>query len=219
MLVICKINSLLLTFKYLLLTFKLLVKLIIHYSILTFKMNVRIIDNRLIKTIPGQNTRPTTSKVREALFNIWQGKIENCTWLDLCAGNGVMSAEALCRGAKEIIAIEKNAKAVQIIKTNLENLVGSQQSFKVLRGDVLIYIKKLKKKSFDKIYFDPPYQSKLYKPILELIVHFNLLKEGGEIAVEYDPKIWKETEINGLEITRYKNYGKTSLVFYHRYSI
>ena len=177
-------------------------------------MNVRIIDNRLIKTIPGQNSRPTTSKVREALFNIWQGKIENCSWLDLCAGNGVMSAEALCRGAKEVIAIEKNPKAYKVTRNNLENIVTSQQSCKVLKGDVLIYIKKLRKKSFDKIYFDPPYKSQLYIPVLELIAELNLLTEDGEIAVEYDPKIWKEIDIKGLEITRYKNYGKTALVFY-----
>ena len=57
-----------------------------------------------------------------------------------------MSAEALCRGAKEIIAIEKNPKAAKVTRNNLENLVTSEQSFKVLRGDVLIYIKKLRKK-------------------------------------------------------------------------
>jgi 16S rRNA (guanine966-N2)-methyltransferase len=181
-------------------------------------MTIRIYGNRLIKTLAGQNTRPTTSKVREALFNIWQQEIYDCCWLDLCAGNGVMSAEALLRGAKEVIAIEKNPKACGIIKQNLENILQQEQAFKILKGDLLIFLKKLPPKTFDKIYFDPPYESNLYQPVLNLISQLKLLNDHGEIAVEYDPKLWKETEIKGLEISRYKNYGKTALIFY-RYQV
>ena len=61
-------------------------------------MPLRIYGNRQLKTLPGQATRPTTGRVREALFNIWRGSIVGCDWLDLCAGNGVMGAEALCPG-------------------------------------------------------------------------------------------------------------------------
>jgi len=57
---------------------------------------MRIYGNRPIKTLAGQLTRPTTARVREALFNIWQQKLSGCRWLDLCAGNGSMGAEALC---------------------------------------------------------------------------------------------------------------------------
>ena len=60
---------------------------------------MRIYGNRQLKTLPGQITRPTPARVREAVFNIWQGSVENCRWLDLCAGSGSMGAEALCRGA------------------------------------------------------------------------------------------------------------------------
>jgi len=179
-------------------------------------MTTRIYGNRLIKTLSGQNTRSTTSKVREALFNIWQGQIENCAWLDLCAGNGVISAEALCRGAKEVIAIEKNNQSCQIIKYNLQTILQPEQTFKILKGDVLIYLKKLAPKTFDKIYFDPPYQSNLYQPVLNLIKEYNLLTDSGEIAVEHNPKFWQDIEIKGLEISRYKNYGKTTLVFYQK---
>ena len=67
---------------------------------------------------------------------------------------------------------------------------------------------------FDLIYFDPPYQSGLYKPILELIVNHNLLHEQGEIAVEHNPKFWQATAIIGLKMVREKSYGNTSLTFY-----
>ena len=74
-------------------------------------MAVRIYGNREIKTLPGEETRPTSARVREALFNIWQGRILGCRWLDLCAGSGAMGAEALCRGAAEVVGIEKSGAA------------------------------------------------------------------------------------------------------------
>ncbi|NES84802.1 MAG: hypothetical protein F6K10_27200, partial [Moorea sp. SIO2B7] len=70
---------------------------------------MRIYGNRQLKTLPGRSTRPTSARVREALFNIWQGTILDCRWLDLCAGNGSMGAEALCRGAKMVVGIEQSA--------------------------------------------------------------------------------------------------------------
>ncbi|HEY9736425.1 MAG TPA: RsmD family RNA methyltransferase, partial [Trichocoleus sp.] len=66
-------------------------------------MSLRIYGNRTIKTLPGEATRPTASRVREALFNIWQGRVDGCRWLDVCAGSGAMGAEALCRGAAEVV--------------------------------------------------------------------------------------------------------------------
>ncbi|MER3475705.1 MAG: 16S rRNA (guanine(966)-N(2))-methyltransferase RsmD, partial [Leptolyngbya sp. ERB_1_2] len=70
-------------------------------------MSLRIYGNRSLKTLPGQETRPTLARVREAVFNIWQGSIEQCRWLDLCTGSGSMGAEALCRGASIVIGIEQ----------------------------------------------------------------------------------------------------------------
>lgn len=175
---------------------------------------MRIYGNRDLKTLAGQETRPTTAKVRQALFNIWQGKIEDCSWLDLCTGNGIMGGEALCRGAQEVVGIEKNSKACYIIKENWEKLAQPEQKFKVLKGDVLTKISSLKGHKFDLIYFDPPYQSNLYNKVLELIAEYSLLKSGGEIAVEHEIKYWQTTSIEGWEICRQKVYSNTSLSFY-----
>ena len=81
-------------------------------------MPLRIYGNRQLKTVPGQTTRPTTGRVREALFNIWQGSISGCHWLDICAGNGVMGAEALCRGAAAVVGIEQAGLACRTIQQN-----------------------------------------------------------------------------------------------------
>ena len=175
---------------------------------------MRIHGNRQLKTLPGRETRPTSAKVREAVFNIWQGTILDCRWLDLCAGNGSMGAEALCRGAASVVGIEKSARACGIIRENWQNLATETQQIQIMRGDVVQRLKSLAGKQFSHIYFDPPYQSKLYQPVLEAIAHYNLLTADGELAVEYNPRYWQPQEIETLQINRQKSYGKTHLTFY-----
>ena len=175
---------------------------------------MRIHGNRLLTTLPGQLTRPTSAKVREALFNIWQGSIIECRWLDLCAGNGSMGAEALCRGAREVIGIERYGKACKLVKQNWQKFATENQKFKVIKGDVVKVLKTLEEEQFDHIYFDPPYASQLYQPVLEAIVTYQLLKNYGEIAVEHNPKLWQAIKINGLEICQEKYYGNNAITFY-----
>ena len=164
---------------------------------------MRIYGNRQLKTLPGQATRPTPARVREALFNIWRGSISGCRWLDLCAGNGSMGAEALCRGAKVVVGIEQSGRACSIIRQNWQSLASSEQ-YQILRGDVLMRLKTLYGQHFDRIYFDPPYASDLYQPVLEAIAQYSILAPGGEMAVEHTPK-WQAVEIPGLEICREKD--------------
>ncbi|WP_267383490.1 16S rRNA (guanine(966)-N(2))-methyltransferase RsmD [Cyanobacterium sp. uoEpiScrs1] len=175
---------------------------------------MRIYGNRSLTTLPGKLTRPTSSKVREALFNIWQDSIIECHWLDLCAGNGSMGAEALCRGAKEVIGIEIYGKACSLIRQNWQKCAVKNQEFKVIKGDVLKVLKTLEGRQFNHIYFDPPYASKLYQPVLEKIVTYKLLRKDGEIAVEHNPKLWQAIEINGLKIRQKKIYGNNAITFY-----
>jgi 16S rRNA (guanine966-N2)-methyltransferase len=176
-------------------------------------MSLRIYGNRLIKTLPGQDTRPTLAKVREAVFNIWQGTIAGCHWLDLCAGSGSMGAEALCRGAAVAVAIEQSSRACAVIEQNWKQVVTEEQQFQVMRGDVLKRLEGLIGQKFDRIYFDPPYASDLYPLVLEAIVPLMLLSTDGEMAVEQDPNR-DRIEVEGLEICREKRYGNTALTFY-----
>ncbi|OUL32485.1 16S rRNA (guanine(966)-N(2))-methyltransferase RsmD [Nostoc sp. RF31YmG] len=177
-------------------------------------MTLRIYGNRQLKTIPGQDTRPTSARVREAVFNIWQGKISGCRWLDLCAGTGSMGAEALCRGASLVVGIEQSSRACKIIQENWQQVAHADQEWKVLRGNVLHQLKTLAGKQFDIIYFDPPYASGLYQPVLEAIAHYQLLNSDGEIAAEHSSQDWTPPLIPDWEICRQKVYGNTSLTFY-----
>ncbi|TAF07700.1 MAG: 16S rRNA (guanine(966)-N(2))-methyltransferase RsmD [Nostocales cyanobacterium] len=176
-------------------------------------MSLRIYGNRLLKTLPGQETRPTSARVREAVFNIWQGEIDNCRWLDLCAGSGSMGAEALCRGASLVVGIEQSSRACAIIQQNWQQVVNNEQKFQILRGNVLQQLKKLSGQKFNRIYFDPPYASGLYEPVLEAIAHHQLLDRHGEIAVEHNPNL-TPPEIQNWQICHQKVYGNTALTFY-----
>ncbi len=176
-------------------------------------MSLRIYGNRPLKTLPGQATRPTSARVREALFNIWQEKLPNSRWLDLCAGSGAIGAEALCRGASLVIGVEQSNSACALIRENWQPLAQPSQVFQVLRGDVVPRLKALQGKQFDCIYFDPPYTSDLYEPVLEAIVQRQLLAPLGEVAVEHRPRQRAITIPPGLEICREKMYGNTVLTF------
>ena len=177
-------------------------------------MSLRIYGNRLLKTLPGQDTRPTSARVREALFNIWQGKIPGCRWLDLCAGSGSMGAEALCRGASLVVGIEQSSPAIAIIKENWQRFANQEQEWKVIQGSVVQRLKTLDGQQFDRIYFDPPYASSLYQPVLEAIAKYELLAADGEIAAEHNPHDWIPPLIPTWEICRQKVYGNTGITFY-----
>lgn len=174
---------------------------------------MRIYGNRLIKTLSGQKTRPTTARVREAVFHIWQGHIAGCHWLDLCGGSGSMGAEALCRGAQLVIGIDESTQACRVMRQNWQALAQGDQTWRVLRGDVVRRMSGLKGQVFDRIYFDPPYESGLYVGVLGAIATHNLLTPKGELAVEHAPSLSLPT-LNALRVERTKTYGNTTVTFY-----
>ena len=178
-------------------------------------MSLRIHGNRLLKTLPGQATRPTSARVREAVFNIWRVKITGYRWLDLCAGSGAMGAEALSRGAAAVVGIEQSGRACGVIRQNWRQVAKPEQSFQVMRGDVTQQLKRLAGQQFDCVYFDPPYASGLYQPVLSAIAQHSLLTPTGEIAVEHNPDCWEAESIPGLAIIRQKRYSSTALTFYN----
>jgi 16S rRNA (guanine(966)-N(2))-methyltransferase RsmD len=125
-----------------------------------------------------------------------------------------MGAEALCRGAQLVLGIEQYGRACEIIQDNWHKVATPEQDFRVLRGDVLKLLLTLAGESFDLVYFDPPYASSLYVPVLRAIALSHLLAPRGEIAVEHDPKQWQSINVEPLHISRQKVYGNTALTFY-----
>ena len=175
---------------------------------------VKIYGNRQIKTLPGLNTRPTTARVREAVFNRWHHQLQGCRWLDICAGSGSMGAEALCRDAAVVYGIDQSGEACRIIRQNWQSLASSEQHFHILRGDGVKKLAKLQGQAFDLIYFDPPYDRGLYGAVLDAIATHQLLNPTGEMAVEHRPKHSFANTPNTLYICHTRTYGNTALTFF-----
>ena len=126
-----------------------------------------------------------------------------------------MGAEALCRGASRVIGIEQSGRACSITRDNWQRFAAADQSWQVLRGDVGRRLSKLNC-AFDRIYFDPPYESGLYEGVLAAIATHNLLSPAGELGVEHAPGQTLPEEIGDIIAQRTKKYGSTAVTFYRR---
>ncbi len=157
-----------------------------------------------------KTARPTASKVREALFNIWQPWLMNAMWLDLCAGSGAMGAQALEKGARGLVAIEINPMACKIISENLAKF-SPPDRVQIIKSDAVKGIKNLNH-IFDLIYFDPPYESNLYLPVLTTID--KICHPETKIAVEHSSYNPLPKTIGNLVQTDSRQYGQTALTFF-----
>jgi 16S rRNA (guanine(966)-N(2))-methyltransferase RsmD len=156
----------------------------------------------------GMELRPTTAKVRTALINIWRGELSGSAFLDLCTGTGAIALAARQAGARFVVAVDASPKVIRKLLVH-----ANPEHFHVLRGTLPGCLAHLKTK-FDLIYFDPPYGSGLYVPVLAGIVQHQLLTDGGELAVEHHIHTPLPEQYLSLVRIRQKNYGDTVLSFY-----
>ncbi len=140
--------------------------------------------SRLIKTPKSTVTRPTSSLVRKAFFDICRNEVIECHFLDLYAGSGAMGIEALSRGAAQSTFVETNRQALHCIKENLK-LLEIEKEAVILMKEALAALKSFKKAgtSFDLIYIDPPYHLDPL-PILQCLDDFSVSERGMTIFLE-----------------------------------
>ncbi len=165
-------------------------------------------------TPDGDQTRPTTDKIKETLFNMLNPYLADAVFLDLFAGSGSIGIEALSRGAREAVFVEKKPKAIACIKKNLAHTHLSERA-QLLTCDVRKALQELNgKMTFDIIFMDPPYADGAEKWVLEYLSDSSLLKPGGQIIVEAA----KETSFAyaselGFRIMKTKEYRSNKHVF------
>lgn len=173
-----------------------------------YKKNKKIIT-------PKRYFRPTQSKVREALFNIIE--VKDKTFLDLCSGSGAIGFEALSREAKYCIFIEIDREAIKNIFTNAKNIFEDEsEKYKIKRISAEDFAKRTNEK-FDIIYFDPPYNSKIYNSVISLIIERNLLNKNGYLIVELGYEYYKKflENFNNIKCD-IKIYGETVLIIFEK---
>ena len=137
-----------------------------------------------LKCIDGLDTRPTTDRIKETLFNMLQPEIPGCHFLDLFSGSGAIGIEALSRGAKEAVFVENQRKAWSCIKENLSFTRLSDRS-RVLLADAVQALYQLEgEPAFDIIFMDPPYDRGFEKQVLEVLEHSRLVDAHTTIILE-----------------------------------
>ena len=160
----------------------------------------------------GLSTRPTSDKVKEALFSIIQFDLPDAEFLDLFSGSGQMGIEALSRGAKYAVFVDSGKKAVDCVKQNLvaTGLLGCSEVYMKSAED---YLNSCRRK-FDIVFMDPPYQEGLIEPIFEMVAR--VTDDMGMIICEIPLGAEISEEAGGFSLKRRYRYGKTELALFRK---
>lgn len=164
---------------------------------------------------PGKDTRPTTDRIKETLFNIIQDDVPGCHFLDLFSGSGGIGIEALSRGARQAVFVEFGKEALNCIRKNLEKTRLKEKAV-VLPVEVTYGISKLEKMGqiFDIIYADPPYKRDFEPKILNLLAHSAIVRQGTLVVIESSLETLPDyADENQYEIIRIKEYKTNQHVF------
>jgi len=163
----------------------------------------------------GQTVRPTAARVKESLFNILPRDFSGMKVLDLFAGTGNLSIEALSRGAEHAVLVDSSARSAAAIKGNLRRL-GLAAPTEVWVAPVAHSLKSLarRRESFDFIFLDPPYEQGWAGRALEGIDQCNLLRDSGTVVVEHSMREALKPRYGHLQLHDQRRYGDTLLSFY-----
>lgn len=167
-----------------------------------------------LKTVEGMDTRPTTDRIKETLFNMISKYLADSNFLDLFSGSGGIGIEALSRGAASAVFVEQSKKAMNCIRDNLKTTKLDKRA-ETLEMDVISALNCMEHlKKFDYIFMDPPYNELLEKKVLEYLSSSDLLSEDALIIVEAslatDFSYVKEL---GFDIVKEKVYKTNKHIF------
>lgn len=169
---------------------------------------------RRLKELTGAETRPTTDRVKESIFNIVQFDIEGRRILDLFGGTGQLGIECLSRGAAQAVFLDLRKEAAALIRENL-SWTGLADRARVIQGDYLSYLTRCGER-FDLMFLDPPYSSGMLEKALRVIAEIDILSENGIIICESSV----EEELPHLDAPYEKGkdyrYGKIKITVYRR---
>jgi 16S rRNA (guanine966-N2)-methyltransferase len=173
---------------------------------------------RRLKSPPSLQTRPTSDRLRETLFNIVARKIEGARFLDLCAGSGAVGIEALSRGAAQVTFVDRSRKMYALIQTNLKSLEVNDDEIEVVSREVLDFLQKHVRKEaepFDLVFFDPPYASDYEEVLRDMGEHaVRLISNDGMIIVEHGKRTVLSEGFAELQRFRSLRQGDSCLSFY-----
>jgi 16S rRNA (guanine966-N2)-methyltransferase len=176
--------------------------------------------SRPLRSLRGMDTRPTSDRLRETLFNVLTAgnpeALRGSVWLDLFAGTGAVGIEALSRGAKEVHFVENSAAAAEAIRKNLESL-GISEGFKILQEELPRAFWRMERQhvAADVVFIDPPYEMKdAYSHTLRALADSSLIWAMSVVIAEHDKKFDPGEDFGSLRRFRHLAHGSTALSFY-----
>lgn len=169
-----------------------------------------------LETIEGLDTRPTTDRVKESLFNLLQYDFYEKRILDIFAGSGALGLEGLSRGGQSAVFIDQNRACVEVVKKNLLKIRMTDQAT-VMQCDATSGIKRLESNTIDIVFMDPPYHKGLILPTLEALLDARVLSDSAVVVVEHEKMdVWEIP--SGYELLKSRTYGITTLTILRRAS-
>ncbi|WP_070120215.1 16S rRNA (guanine(966)-N(2))-methyltransferase RsmD [Bacillus marinisedimentorum] len=170
---------------------------------------------RPLKAVPGKNTRPTTDKVKESIFNLIGPYFKGGTGLDLFAGSGGLAIEALSRGIDRMILVDRDPKAVETIRENLTKC-DFQNRAEVYRNDASRALKAVAKRqlSLNLVLLDPPYKKQKLVDTIKYLSDQSLLHDGCIIVAEHSNDVSLPEAIGLCRLVRRETYGMIGVTIY-----
>jgi 16S rRNA (guanine966-N2)-methyltransferase len=166
---------------------------------------------RTLRVPAGSKVRPTSDKVKQALFNILVEKVPGAVFLDLFAGAGGIGIEALSRGAERVVFVDGSRESLEIVRHNIEQ-AGFGERAELVLSKVEPFLKK-RSGPYDIVFLDPPYVMEML-PLLQLVSGSGLLKHGAIVIAEHFKKQASPEKAGVLAMYREAKYGDTVLAFY-----
>ena len=165
-----------------------------------------------LESLEGNATRPTSDRIKEAIFSSIQFMLEGRRVLDLFAGSGQMALEALSRGADSAFFVDSSREAIEIVKRNISAL-GYEKRCRHLVSDYRNYIRKAAgKDQFDLVFIDPPYSMECALDAARGLCEAKMVRDGGIIVLECGTEPISEDMLSGFEIIKLTHYGKKTAV-------
>jgi len=176
-----------------------------------------VTSRKIFASAEGDELRPTSSKVREAIFNILQAEIARALFLDLYAGTGAVGLEALSRGAERVFFVESNQVRSKAIMGHITKL-GLEARASVHQEKAEAFLQKAVRTGmkFDIIFVDPPYLSEEIANVLPSVSECDLLKDDGCILVEHPSKKVLPEQIHDIKVIKNYKYGDTMITLYRK---
>ncbi|QJW44378.1 16S rRNA (guanine(966)-N(2))-methyltransferase RsmD [bacterium BFN5] len=167
-----------------------------------------------LKAPRGLDTRPTTDRVKESIFNILGNAVYEAMVLDLFAGTGSLGLEALSRGAQRAVFVDQNTSSIHVIKENVDHTKMSDKA-EILKSDVLKTIEKFTKTKdlFDIVFCDPPYNKGYINKVLQLIDQGAIVAEQAILVLEHSRHEQLANQWDNLVLKRSERYGETIVSF------